>query len=87
MSLKLQVITEERSTIGIKVRALAKSLEGCESIRTFQSNFTEGLKAIRTGNNTQAEVEYKTVIAFEFTPAELLQIWHGDRIVLQLYTI
>ncbi len=90
--MKLQIIKEERSTLGVKVRALAKSLESCHDLRTFVSNFNKELEKIKTGNHVDASCQYTAKIMNEFTNNELVQIWHrssvaskSDTMVMQLY--
>lgn len=63
--MKLQIIKEERSTIGTKVRALAKELSTIEHSGVFESNFKNRLIKLKTGNHTQADLLYR--------------VWHDEQ--------
>lgn len=72
--LRLIVVKKESSTLGLKVRALVNSLLECESLHTFQGNFKEEVKKIRTGNDKRTEHLYKAELKDEFTNNETVHI-------------
>ena len=85
--MKLQIIKEERSTLGIKVRALAKELSNIDDRHVFISNFSNELKKIKTGNHSCAELQYRVCID---PKGGNVEIWHKhstkpDVLVMQLY--
>lgn len=73
MGIKITIIKEENSTLGIKVRALAKELQDVSDVYVFVTNFNKELVSIRTGNDKKADVQYFACIDPSGGHAE---IWH-----------
>lgn len=73
MSLKITIVKEENTTLGIKVRALAKELKDVSDVYVFVTNFNQGLSSIRTGNDKRADVQYFACIDQKTGHAE---VWH-----------
>jgi len=83
--LEIQIIKQERSYLGIKVRALVQSLKECESLNTFESAFKADLKRFKKTNGVDPDVAYRTNIRNQYSAHETLEILHNDFIVIQVY--
>jgi hypothetical protein len=63
-----------KTSLDLKVYALAKDLLNSVSFHDFAYKFNKGLLNIKSGNAIKAYIEYKAVIIDEWMPEEYVQI-------------
>lgn len=87
--LRLIIVKNETTTLGLKVRASVKALLACETLGLFAENLKSELKKLRTGNHLHADTLYKVEFKDQYTNNEVVHIKKehfekGKRIIMTI---